>query len=215
MPEKNDDLESILTELKDALSGFSKEEKKQIEQKIEKKIEDLRVPQPPQVITQTAPPPPQPKAPVPAPPPPPVQVTQKQETLSVKQPQPEVPEGTIVLKTACLYPKGQSQTKDVLINNIVEASKKSSKKPLYLDNVFELEVDPFNANWVEVAKKCVAARIEAVFLIHQIEFDSHGLKDKFGALGIFFTGIFVDSLNKRMTYIDLVIELSLSKKSSR
>lgn len=75
-------------------------------------------------------------------------------------------------------------------------------------------IDTASVVWEDLIKKCVENKVQTVFLIHTDKFDSYELKNKFTDLGIFFQSIPVSQLERRITYVDMVIELMLTKKEN-
>ena len=127
----------------------------------------------------------------------------------------QIPENTppeSILKFACFYPVNQNDVKEIFLKNLVEVIRKTTKKPFYLQRVLELAFDPFTTNWEMVAQKCKSEQVETIFLIHPEGFNVLDLKNKFAGLGIGFQSIFITQLSRKITYVDLVIELMLTRK---
>jgi hypothetical protein len=175
-------------------------------------------PQPPQPPEQTAPqaqeipapPVPIQEAPVPqAIPPARTEFDETKESLGE-----DFPENTVVLNYAIFYPKEKPESNDIFTKNLMDVVKKTSKKPLHFRRVLRAVVDVHTADWETVINKCAESKAQAVFLIHTEKLDTFELKDRLNEMEIFFQALPVSQLDKRITYVDLVIELMLTKKES-
>lgn len=125
--------------------------------------------------------------------------------------QPVVPSKD-VLRYAVYFTQDQAAGKDLFLKNITEFMQKTSKKLLALEKSEEEQIDVFSVNWEKVMEKAKASGTEAVFLIHPDGFDSVDLKNKFSAYKLLFESVQESKVNKKITYIDLVIELMLANK---
>ncbi|MFN3966207.1 MAG: hypothetical protein ACK4JE_00710 [Endomicrobiia bacterium] len=117
-----------------------------------------------------------------------------------------------LLRYAYLYSSGEENSKEIFVSNLNEIIKRTSKKPLVLNCVFEETIVPFNVDWNEIIKKCQEKRVNVLFLVCSQDFDYIEIKNKFNSAGILFYVILSSQLNKKITYIDLAVELILSKK---
>ena len=126
----------------------------------------------------------------------------KQSSLSAK-------EGT--LKFACFFPAGQDEQKETFLKNLLDVFKKTSKKPVTPENVLELGIDVISVNWKEIMQKCREKEARVIFLIYADEYDPAEIKNTVLGSGMFFYGIQVSHINRKLTYVDLVIELMLHK----
>jgi hypothetical protein len=152
---------------------------------------------------------PQEGKPAPAPagkPPEPVKIDEEKEEIE------EIPENATMLDYAIFYPTTNPESSETFRKNLLNVVKKTSKKPLYFRRVMKGAVDIVSAAWEGLIKKCTENKAQAVFLIHTDKFDSYELKNKFTDLGIFFQSIPVSQLERRITYVDMVIELMLAKR---
>ncbi|MBU2567287.1 MAG: hypothetical protein KJ967_00745 [Elusimicrobia bacterium] len=235
MTDKKDNIQSILSELRKVLSGLTKGQEKEETPGQSKPEESEQVAQPveeTQPVAQTADatagrqqeqkvttwtPPVSVPGPTPAPPVSPVPVTAPatvagvQPSEETQEPAPETPvEGQV--RFTCFYPVGKENVKDEFIKTLIDVIKKTSKRPLELKDIFDTGVDPFTVNWEELARKCRSKKIEAVFLIHSEGYDPIDLKNKFVALGLFFHAISLGQVARKITYIDLAVELMLRHK---
>jgi len=122
-----------------------------------------------------------------------------------------IPEDKNLLQYALIYPFGQENPKESFSSNFAEVIKKTVKKPFVPYCVFDEPVNPSDVNWEEIIRKCQDNKINALFLVYSLECDYTKVKDRFNSVGIFFQPIHLSQLNKKMTYVDLAIELILSK----
>ncbi len=233
MAEEKNELKSVLSELKKILADLKKEEtaeqsKIQPEKQhpnttessperpksipIVKKPAQRPIPvQPKQQIYQ-----PQPETklesekPIKEPKPP--ELEQKQTTPVVPVEQKPIISEENLLRCALFYPPGQENSKETFMSNLDEIIRKTSKKPLVPHCIFEEPLETSTANWPEIIKKCQQKNVSAAFLVYSQDYDYSEIKNKFNSAGIFFHGILFSQLNKKITYIDLAVELILSKK---
>ncbi|MDI6641269.1 MAG: hypothetical protein QME68_03050 [Elusimicrobiota bacterium] len=203
MAEKGN-LESLLDELRKILSELKKEGKKK-----SSTVAPAPPPQPvptptpspsipPQVIPKPAPTPTPP--PIPSPPPPPATEPIPSEEL---------------LKIGLLFPVGKFDLRDKFTNNLSDVIKKAAKKTFLPKVVFEQELDLSDitaVNWDEIVKSLFLKKIDATVLICSEKFETATLREKFIGSGIFFQAFTLTQLDRKIPYLDFLIELMLFKQ---
>ncbi|MFH0807931.1 MAG: hypothetical protein V2A57_05910, partial [Elusimicrobiota bacterium] len=130
--------------------------------------------------------------------------------LPKQTPLPKIQEG--MLKFACFYPIGKEDLKEAFISNLVDVFKKTSKKPITPESVLELGVDVFSTEWKDLISKCREKDVKVIFMVHPEGYDPAEIKNKILGAGIFFYSIPAVHINRKLTYVDLVIELILHKE---
>ena len=132
----------------------------------------------------------------------------------LSEPDEEIPETGIIINYAIFYPAEKPGSIETFSKNLVDIVKKTSKKPFYLKKVLrgELKGDGQPVNWDPAIKKCAGLHVSAVFLIYMEKSDFHDTEEKFSSSGIFFQTISHTQLERRISYVDMVIELMLTKK---
>ncbi|MEW6040707.1 MAG: hypothetical protein AB1633_04225, partial [Elusimicrobiota bacterium] len=115
------------------------------------------------------------------------------------------------IRFAIYCTKGQVSEKDLFLKTLIDITKKTSKKPLEMEKIIDEEIDVFSVDWEQVIENIKTNGVSVVFLIHPETYDSVDLKNKFGAFKLFFEGIQASKVSKKITYVDLVIELMLAK----
>ncbi|OGS19630.1 MAG: hypothetical protein A3J83_04885 [Elusimicrobia bacterium RIFOXYA2_FULL_40_6] len=141
-------------------------------------------------------------------------IKSKAEGVVVELPKPaqlpKIQEGS--LKFACFFPTGKEDLKETFIANLIDVFKKTSKKPVTPENVLELGVDVFSIEWKDLINKCREKSVKVIFLVHPEGYDPAEIKNKTLGAGIFFYSIPAVHINRKLTYVDLVIELMLHKE---
>jgi len=126
---------------------------------------------------------------------PPVETKTKEEALSF----------------ACFYPAGQNDLKDTFAKNLVDVFKKTSKKPGVPECALECGIDILTIDWKQMIDLCREKQVKDIFVIHPDGYDPSEIKNRIQGTGIFFYAIPVTQINRKLTYVDLVIELMLHK----
>jgi hypothetical protein len=119
-----------------------------------------------------------------------------------------------IINFAFIYPESTTEVKENFINNMSDVIKKTSKKSFYFKCIMEERYENiFNdINWDVLIENCVKENIKVIFIISLEKIDLSQIIDRFNQLGLFVQVLLVPQLSRRITYIDLVIEMMLAKK---
>lgn len=122
-----------------------------------------------------------------------------------------------LLQIALLYPIDKPELKDKFVNNLFEVAKRTSKKPFEVKIALQQEVDLSSIHSLasqldENIKDFVRKKINAVVLISPENFKTNTIQEKFSSAGLYFQSISFEKLDKKITYLDILIELMLQKE---
>lgn len=131
--------------------------------------------------------------------------------LEIQQEYEEIPEGATIVTYAIFYLEYSENNKQKFLNSLNETIKKSTKKNIYLKKIF---LKPYNLsiNWDEVLSELKSKSPDVIFFIHSIKFDTGIVVEKFSKLNFPFHTILDTNLDKKITYIDLAIQIMLLEK---
>ena len=114
-----------------------------------------------------------------------------------------------------LFPPGKFDLRDKFNNNLSDAIKKVTTKDFLPKIVFEQELDlqpTTEIMWDEITKNFVQKKIDACVLICSDKYDFVTTQKKFVDSGIFFQAFTLSQLDRKIPYLDFLIELMLFKE---
>lgn len=188
----NADINDILAELNKVLSKLTGDERKSVRddfRSVPKKTQQL-LPAPAQKLK---------REPVPTPK---IMITPAPVAIPCGAPSGQV------LKLACYYPAGGVELREIFFQNLADVVQKTTKKSFYIEQTFVQEVkeaDYKDFDFGQAAEECQSRAADAVFFISKQPLE-------FRWEGIFCRNVTEEQVKRRFFYVDLVVEVILSKK---